>query len=184
RRFWTHSVACAYIADRLLSRKLLKLDAEIPFDRYWVAALLHDIGKLVIGFFAWEYYREVVESVHRRESSFRREEERLEHLLTHEYVGRLVLINAGAPRDTIEVAATHNTPPGQPRPLVCLVHMANNLAKQLGFGVIPEAESRYSASVLMALGLKRSDADRLAKTLGDEAAADVEDIVGRCLNGG
>jgi hypothetical protein len=67
--------------------------------------------------------------------------------------------------------------------VVSLVHVANNLAKQLGFAYEPEEEVRYSASVLMAVGLKRRDIDGLRTTLGESAAADIEDIVGRCMNG-
>lgn len=183
-RFWTHSVATAYIADQLFVRKLVKIEAEIPFDRYWLASLLHDMGKLVLGFFAWEYFRDTLDSQQRHQTSFRREEERLNHLLTHEYVGRMVLLNANAHRAVVETAASHNTPPGQPRPVVSLVHVANNLAKELGFGYLPEESARYSASVLMALGLKRRDMDKLRSDLGETVAADVEDIVARCMNGG
>lgn len=184
RRFWTHSVACAYIADQLYDRKLVKIEAEIPFDRYWIAALLHDVGKLVLGFFAWEYFRDTIGSMERLQTSFRREEERLNRLLTHEYVGRLVMLNAKAPRDVVEAVAGHNTPTGQPRPMVSLIHVANNLAKELGFGYLPKEEARYSASVLMAVDLKRRDLDQLRNTLGETVAGDVEEIVARCMNGG
>ena len=108
--------------------------AESPSPALALGLLLHDVGKLVLGFFAWEYFRDIVDAQQRHQTSFRREEERLNHVLTHEYVGRLVLLNANAPRGVVETAASHNTPPGQPRPVVSLVHVANNLAKELGFG--------------------------------------------------
>jgi len=183
-RFWSHSVATAYIADQLYERKLVTIEAEIPFDRYWLAALLHDVGKLVLGYFAWEYFSDIIASQEHHKTAFRREEERLDHLLTHEYLGRLMLLNANAPRAVVEAAATHNTPPGQPRPVVSLVHVANNLAKELGFGYLPEEGARYSTSVLVSLGLKRRQMGELRGALGETVAADVEDIVARCMNGG
>jgi hypothetical protein len=67
--------------------------------------------------------------------------------------------------------------------VVSLVHVANNLAKELGFGYLPHEDARYSTSVLMSLGLKRRGLDQLRNALGETAAADIEDIVARCMNG-
>lgn len=42
RRFWEHSVGCAYIADKLCTRKLIPLASPIEFDLYWISALRTD----------------------------------------------------------------------------------------------------------------------------------------------
>ena len=55
KRFWEHSVGCAIIADKLYTERHVKLQAEIEFNDYWIGSLLHDVGKLVIGFFFWDW---------------------------------------------------------------------------------------------------------------------------------
>ena len=126
RRFWEHSVGCACIADRLYRDRLIPLTATIHFDRYWVGALLHDIGKLVLGFLAGGYFEEILHAAQSRQSTFQRAEERLGHEVTHEYLGRLMLLNSGAGPELVDVAGSHDTVARQPRPLVCLVHIADN----------------------------------------------------------
>ena len=51
RRFWEHSVGSALIADHLYTKRMLDINEKIDFSEYWIGALLHDIGKLVLGFF-------------------------------------------------------------------------------------------------------------------------------------
>ena len=51
RRFWEHSVGCALIADRLVTTGSLNLQTPPKFSDYWICALLHDIGKYVLGMF-------------------------------------------------------------------------------------------------------------------------------------
>jgi HD-like signal output (HDOD) protein len=51
QRFWTHSVAVAMVADRLVEDSTAGLEDKVTFNDYWMAALLHDCGKVVQGFF-------------------------------------------------------------------------------------------------------------------------------------
>ena len=57
RRFWIHSVGCAHIADKIYTERLVEFDADVSVNEYWVAALLHDVGKLILGFFFWSYFQ-------------------------------------------------------------------------------------------------------------------------------
>ena len=50
-RYWMLSVSCALIADRPYREGTVKFARETPFNDYWIGSLLHDIGKLVLGFF-------------------------------------------------------------------------------------------------------------------------------------
>jgi len=60
RRFWGHSVGCALAADRLYKRKLLPLSEPVEFLDYWIGALMHDIGKLVLGVFFWNHFSDAM----------------------------------------------------------------------------------------------------------------------------
>ena len=181
RRFWEHSVGCACIADRLCRDRLIPLPSSIDFDVYWTAALLHDIGKLTLGFMAWDYFEEVLQSARDRGSSFQRAEERLGHEVTHEYVGRLMLLHSGAGEDLLEVVGAHDTTTRQPRPLVRLVHVANNLALDLGLGYDPEERANYSASVLVKLELSRKHLGKIKTAIEPGVVAEVQELVALCL---
>ena len=50
KRFWEHSVGTAIIADKLVTDRLVRLEKPLEFSDYWIGALLHDVGKLVLGF--------------------------------------------------------------------------------------------------------------------------------------
>ena len=181
-RFWEHSVGCAVIADKLYTKNLIPLQSSIEFDEYWMSALLHDIGKLVLGFFFWDYFEKVVNQMaSRAKTSFHREEVRIGGVANHEYLGRLVLLNAKADPGLVEVAGTHHDTGAIPSPLVCLIHVANNLSKDLGMGYFPKEQGVYSASVLNTLRLTRADLQGLRSTLGEETVAEIKELVDRCV---
>jgi len=182
RRFWAHSVGCACIADRLCRDRLIPLKTAVDFDVYWTGALLHDIGKLILGFLAWDYFAEVLQSAQSRQSSFQRAEERLSHEVTHEYLGRLMLIHSGVPEELAEVVGSHNSTDSQPSPLVCLVHIANNLCRDLGLGYAPDDRAHYNASVLVTLGLSKADLEQIRSTIEPGIVAEVQEFVKHCLS--
>lgn len=180
RRFWEHCVGTACIADRLYREKLLPLQKPIPFDLYWVAALLHDIGKLVLGFLAWDYCAEVLQQMRDRGDSFHRAEERLGHEVTHEYLGRLLMLHSGASEALTEVVGDHNAPGRRPSELVCLVHMADSICCDLGLGYLAEESGSFNSSVLLTLGMSRKDAKGLREALGD-VHTEIRELVAYCL---
>ena len=181
RRFWEHSVGCACIADRLYRDRLIPLKTAIDFDLYWVGSLLHDVGKLVLGFLAWDYFEEILQAAQSRQSSFRRAEERLGHEVTHEYLGGLMLHHSGAGEELLDVVGSHDTVAKQPSPLVCLVHIADNLAKDFGLGYLPEERANYSATVLIALGLSKDDLEHVKVSIEPSLVAEIAELVNYCL---
>ena len=181
RRFWEHSIGCAVIADRLCSEKLLPLPDPVPFDVYWIGALLHDVGKLVLGFFAWDYFQEVLDRVASQDMWFRQAEERLGHEVTHEYLGQLLLLQANAGPELAEAVGSHNLPGRNPAPLVCLIHVANNLCKELGLGYLPSETATYRSSVLTTLRMTQDDMADLRSRLATDVTAQIQDLTGRCL---
>jgi putative nucleotidyltransferase with HDIG domain len=79
--FWEHSLGTAYFTDTIV--KKLKLP---PNDDYYIAGLLHDIGKLVIYQFYPEKFKEIVKKqLHDRSEACEAEEEVLG--VSHQDVG-------------------------------------------------------------------------------------------------
>ena len=181
RRFWEHSVGCAIVADKLYSKKMLTLKNPVEFNDYWVGSLLHDAGKLVLGFFFWDWFSRLVDQVPKNEGSFRKAENRLGNSANHERLGQLLMMNANLGKEIAEVVGQHHNPGKDPGNLACLLHMANNLCKDLGLGYLPNEKGRYSKSVLKALNMELSDIKALRESLAEETVDEIKNAVEQCL---
>ena len=181
RRFWEHSVGCAIIADKLYTGKMLNLQSRIEFNDYWVSALLHDAGKLVLGFFFWDWFSRLVDQLPKVEGSFRKAEQRLGDSANHERLGQLLLLNANMGKEISEVIAQHHNPGRDPGDLACLLHLANNLCKDLGLGYLPSEKGRYNKAVMKTLKLAPADIKALRKTLAEDTVEEVRSAVEQCM---
>lgn len=182
-RFWRHSVACALIADKLCTGKHITLPEPISFDQYWIAALLHDIGKLVLGFFFWNHFEDVLEKMVQERIAFRQAELTLGDFANHEFLGKLLLLRSKVDGDLAAAVGAHHVLEDNPRPLVWLVHLADNLSKEIGLAYLPGAPPDYSPAVLESLRLDPQTVTELAQSLSAQVTAEVEELVKRCLHG-
>ena len=180
RRFWEHSVACAVIADRMYRGKMLPLKDDLQFSDYWIGALLHDAGKLILGFFFWEHFEELLGHMRANQCTFREAEKATGDVANHELLGRLLLMKSHVGERLVETVATHHTAGPQPSDLVCLVHLANELSKELGFGYLPDEPRLYAAEVLRKLGMKTSAVVSLRERLGLDLPDEIRALVDRC----
>ena len=180
-RFWEHSVGCALIADRLYTQKLVPLPQAIAFNDYWIGGLLHDIGKLVMGFFFWHHFELVLSRMASEDISFREAEKGFGDAANHEYLGRLLLLTSSVGEDLVEAVGTHHTTGKSPASLVCLIHLANNISKDLGLGYLREERTEYSESVLKVLDLSEEDVAELKEALGPAVVREIGEIVDRCI---
>ncbi|MFC1526355.1 HDOD domain-containing protein [Candidatus Latescibacterota bacterium] len=180
RRFWEHSVGCAIIADRLYREKLVRLKSPVDFNDYWIGSLLHDSGKLVLGFFFWDHFEDLLGQMDTGKSTFRQAEKELCEVGNHEFLGRLLLLKSNVGEQLVEAVGTHHEAGSSPAALTCLIHMANNLCKDVGKGYLPSEPSVYSAQVLAALGMQRDDVRKLQQTLGESIVEEIDDLVDRC----
>ena len=180
KRFWEHSVGSAIIADKIYTDRLVKIDGELEFNEYWIGALLHDVGKLVLGFFFWDWLQRVQNVRKEKKCSFRQAEAELGDVADHERVGRLMLLNADMGEEVVAAVGAHHDPGEQPGSLVCLVHLASNLANDLGLGCMPGEEARYDPRVLAKLGIAETQLDDLRDTLASEVVSEIKTVVEQC----
>ena len=87
----------------------------------------------------------------------------------------------GAGEELLDVVGSHDTVAKQPSPLVCLVHIADNLAKDFGLGYLPEERANYSATVLIALGLSKDDLEHVKVSIEPSLVAEIAELVNYCL---
>ena len=182
RRFWEHSVGCALIADRLVNENLVMLPAAVNFNDYWISALLHDIGKLLLGFFFWGHFEEVLKQMTADHSTFREAEKELGDIGSHEYLSQLLLLRSNATKEVVEAVGKHHTTGPAPSSLICLVHLANNLCVELGLGYWPEEPARYSETVLKNLRMPPEEVHRLRDMLGKPTVLQIKEVVSRCAH--
>ena len=180
QRFWEHSVGCALIADRLYREKMIQLDEELEFNSYWIGALLHDCGKLVLGFFFWDHFEEILKQMASDECTFREAERELCDDANHEFLGQILLLKSSVGERLVQAVATHHATTETPGPLGCLIHLASNLCKDLGKGYLAEEQTVYSAEVLRAVGMEKDDVRMLRQSLGDEMVDTIDELVDRC----
>ncbi len=161
---WRHSIACA-MAARTLARR-----ARFPQpDQAFVAGLLHDIGKLVLGVYVGEAYTAILEKVHKEGLSFVQAEEEVLGF-THAAVGARVADKWNLPSYLVEAIELHHEPArARSNPLlVALTHLADAVSMMMGMGI--GGDGMYyllDSRCLDLLGLTPEDFEAVLAELGD-----------------
>ena len=129
---WRHALATAVMAQVLRQYRRLKIDENTLFT----AALLHDVGKVVLSNFVADKYRDIEKMVEAGESSFQ-EAERKVLGFDHADIGGKIAEKWEFPQSIITAIAFHHEPvrAGKEfRVLTELVALSNNLAVMVGYG--------------------------------------------------
>ena len=147
------------------------------FEDYWVGGLLHDIGKLVLGFFFWDHFEGIMAEMLSGRRSFRSVEVELGGPLSHQSIGRLLMLKSNAGSDLAVWVGSHGEVGESASPLEGLLHIANNLSKDIGLSYPYEEAGVYNDSVLTKLNLDAGRLDALRNQIGDVAIKEVKGLV-------
>jgi putative nucleotidyltransferase with HDIG domain len=156
---WKHSVAVSVAAD-VLVKSLRISDA----DEVFTAALLHDIGKLVLGDFVREDL-EKIEQMVEKGLSF----EVAEYVVigtNHAEIGARILKNWALPQELVNAVSWHHDPDRCQHYCILsdVVHVANILGRMIGYGKGRDGHSvEPSFEVVDRLGLTESQMNKLAE---------------------
>ncbi len=166
---WRHSIAVSVAADGLVRE--LNLDSG---DDIFTAALLHDVGKLVLGQFIDEDYAALAAAAGNSVSFEIAEKEVLG--TDHAEVGARILEHWALPDALVHAVRWHHNPENaeEVHPSTDIVHVANMLCLMLGIGVGREGlQYQPSPVVTRRLGLKPFHLEKLAsqtiQTMGEMA---------------
>ncbi len=159
--FWQHSIAVAILAERLAR----EIGTRLP-DLTFTAALLHDVGKLVISVFVSEESTAILARVRASGLPFV-SAERAVLGVDHAEVGAEVACAWRLPDAAAWAARWHHqpkeAPPQADGTLVDLVHAADGLAHALGLGAdAGELARRVDPEVSARLGLRTGRLERVA----------------------
>ncbi len=129
---WRHALATAVMAQVLRRHLRLKIDENMVFT----AALLHDVGKVVLSAFVKDKYRAIESMVEEGESSFQ-EAEKVVLGFDHAEIGGKIAEKWEFPPEIIAAISFHHEPSRSAkefRLLAELVALANNLVVMVGYG--------------------------------------------------
>ena len=131
KELWEHAVGTA-LMSQILAKKILK--REDP--QLFTAALLHDIGKIILGEFVSEKYHEIKNSMFVRSCSFLEAEEEVLGM-NHAGIGGVITAAWQFPQDVQQAIAYHHRPDLQPvtaSPMTWLIHLADQACLIMGIG--------------------------------------------------
>jgi putative nucleotidyltransferase with HDIG domain len=128
---WRHSVACA-----LLSQILLKMIGRDDDPLFFTAALIHDVGKIVLSRFVKEGYLKIMDMVRNDGCSFVEAEERVVGI-DHAALGGRILQQWQFPDQLIEAVRCHHQPDlaASENDLVGMTYLADVISLMMGIGV-------------------------------------------------
>jgi HD-like signal output (HDOD) protein len=129
--FWRHSVATGVIARTFCAQFSVNQDGN-----FYLAGLMHDVGKVILDRFLHNVYTEVIRLTYEENVSVA-EAERQVLGDSHAKIGGWLMEKWGLPGIFADVACYHHSvmdAPKENREVVAVVSLANNVARLMGFG--------------------------------------------------
>ncbi|GHV77088.1 HD family phosphohydrolase [Spirochaetia bacterium] len=167
--YWRHSL-CVGVAAKILARKR-GIDPKL-LEEYFVAGLLHDIGKIPLNIVLPQEYLLTIKSADAGVSLVRAEAERLG--ITHNEVGARVFQAwhiGGALEDVVIHHHNCTTYAGEHRDLLYSVVVANYFASLMEIGFAGDSHpEKPDPSVWKTLGISRDIFDDIRPVVDDEMA--------------
>ena len=132
--FWRHSIACG-----LAARMIGAFRRETKPERFFVAGMLHDIGRLIMYTKLTEPSREILDTA-KQEGMLLYEAERQKLGFTHAVVGGILLQTWKLPTSLEEIVMYHHNPKAATRFPVetAMVHVADIIVHSMGLGTSGE----------------------------------------------
>ncbi len=129
-KLWRHSLSVALMSEALCSLLRVRDAGTI-----YTGALLHDIGKIVLGEFMSPHFDEVQAKVDQKGISFEKAEEEVMGI-DHAEIGALIAETWRFPATIIDCIKWHHNPDGAPHtaPAIDIVHIADSISLMEGFG--------------------------------------------------
>ena len=155
---WRHSIAVSVAAEGLV--KELKVDAG---EEIFTAALLHDVGKLVLGEFVKDDLKQIETAVSQGISF-----EMAETIVlgtNHADTGAEILTQWSLPPEIVNAVRWHHTPDqsDQQNTILDIVHVANFMSMMIGIGVGRDGlQHQPCAAASERLGLKLFHMEKVA----------------------
>ncbi len=161
---WRHSVACALLSQDLATR-LSKEENPLQFT----AALLHDIGKVILSEFVKDHFQEIKRLVHEGNLSFNEAEKKVLGI-DHAELGAKISEQWKFPPAITAGIHYHHTPLSAPvgSDLPSLLYLCDLIALMTGIGGGADGLSYHAhKEIIKQYGLKGKDLEQIINRLQD-----------------
>jgi putative nucleotidyltransferase with HDIG domain len=155
---WRHSIAASVAAEGLV--KVLKVEAA---EEIFTAALLHDVGKLVLGDFVKDEFKQIETAV--SQGIGFEMAEKIVLGTNHAEVGARILTKWLLPPEIVNAVQFHHAPEAseQVNSMLDIVHVANFISMMIGIGIGRDGlQHEPSAEVTERLGLEPEHLEKVA----------------------
>jgi len=155
---WRHSIAASVAAEGLV--KVLKVEAA---EEIFTAALLHDVGKLVLGDFVKDEFKQIETAV--SQGIGFEMAEKIVLGTNHAEVGARILTKWLLPPEIVNAVQFHHAPEAseQLNSMLDIVHVANFISMMIGIGIGRDGlQHEPSAEVTERLGLEPEHLEKVA----------------------
>lgn len=155
---WQHSIAVSVASEIMVKELNLSVSEEV-----FTAALLHDVGKMVLG----RYVKNDIVAIDREELQdvpFEQVERRI-FGIDHAEIGANILRRWSFPPSMVTAVRWHHDPDGAPKTsqLIDVVHLADVLCLMSGIGVGREGlQYRPSPAACERIGLTEAHLEKVA----------------------
>ena len=155
---WRHSIAVSIAAESLVN----ELNVEAA-DEIFTAALLHDVGKIILGRPMADAFHQINDEISRGIALEAAEDKVLG--TNHAHVGASILSQWSLPGNIINAVRWHHDPGAAEKtdPMLDIVHVANVLCLMIGIGVGRDGlQYEPSEVVVKRLGLSSHHLEKVA----------------------
>ncbi|MDP6041839.1 MAG: HDOD domain-containing protein, partial [Candidatus Latescibacteria bacterium] len=175
--FWKHCIAVGVAAKKISEMpefaSKLNLGDEDPF----MAGMVHDIGKQVLGHFFNDMFQMVQEELKGGITMFQAEQDVLG--LTHQEVGEGLASKWQLPEHLVQVIGHHHDPDADLSDMAHLVHLSDVCGKHTGFAFAErQIEPAISEATLEKLEMEQEPLVEIFSGLEAELRALVNDMFG------
>ena len=177
--FWKHAIACGVVARNLAGLSEIKLDLgdADPF----MAGMVHDIGKMVFGYYFADLFKIVSNMVQNNGRSMYAIEKDILGI-NHAEVGAALATPWKLPETMIKVIGEHHEPNEDANPMTVLIHAADATSRSMGFAFKePTQELIVSESALGHLGIDLPAFSTLVSQIDGDVRTQVADTHKRLL---
>jgi putative nucleotidyltransferase with HDIG domain len=165
KELWEHSVAVA-LMSQILSRHLRRREDPVLYT----AALMHDIGKLLLGEFVHDAFEQIGDLMSRRGCSFLEAEEEILGI-NHAELGGRIADQWNFPPQIRDGIAHHHRPDlvDDPDSIAGLIYLSDQFCLMAGIaGGVDGLAHRGIGSIMRKYTLREADLERNLITLLDE----------------
>lgn len=168
QELWKHSVSVA-LMSQILSRRIYERENPVLYT----AALLHDVGKLVMGQYVQDCAQHIYAVMEREGCSFLEAEERIIGI-NHAELGGRIAMYWNFPPNIHDAIAYHHRPDllvSEHNSLVAFVYIADQFCLMMGIdGGLDGLAHRGLTSIMRRYHLKESDLEESLLILSEEMA--------------